>query len=93
MLNRFERDTLKEIERQITAADPELATRLRCAKHRLPRVRRRRRRTSARALIKLLVVLTAGLLVLGLLACAVLVAAFAAVLWRLREFRITHQEW
>jgi hypothetical protein len=37
MLDRFERDKLREIEHQISAADPELAAFLRGAQGRLPR--------------------------------------------------------
>lgn len=92
MLDRFERDTLRGIEQRITAADPELAALLRSAERRLPRARRRRRRTGLRVLIALLMLLTVGLLVLGLPASALLAATVAAVLWPLREFRITHLE-
>jgi hypothetical protein len=81
MLDRFERDKLREIEHQISAADPELAAFLRGAQGRLPRPRSR---IGLRVLVALLVLLTAGLLVLGLLASALVVSTVAAVLWRWR---------
>jgi fatty acid desaturase len=88
MLDRDERDRLREMERQITAADPELAARLRDGQRRLPRARTT---TRLRVMIALLLLLTVVLLVLGLTAPALAVAAVAAGLWLLRGFRITHQ--
>jgi|tagenome__1003787_1003787.scaffolds.fasta_scaffold20512599_1 hypothetical protein len=89
MLDRFERDTLREIERQISAADPELAAEMRTGQQRLVRAGNR---TWLRMMIALLVLLAAVLLVLGVPASASTVAAVAAGLWWLRRFRITHQE-
>jgi hypothetical protein len=89
MLDRFERDTLNEIERQITAADPRLAAHLRSGQQRLARTGTR---TWLRMMIALLVLLAVALLVLGVPASASAVAAIAAGLWWLRGCRITHQE-
>ena len=89
MLDRFERDTLNEIERQITAADPELAAHLRSGQQRLARTGTR---TWLRMMIALLVLLAVALLVLGVPASASAMAAIAAGLWWLRGCRITHQE-
>jgi Flp pilus assembly protein TadB len=83
MLDRDERDKLREIERQINGADPELAACLRHGQRRLPRASTRTR--LLRVMIALLVLLTAVLLVLGLPAGALAVAAVAAVLWWLRR--------
>jgi uncharacterized membrane protein HdeD (DUF308 family) len=89
MLNRFERDTLREIERQITAADPELAAAMRTGQQRLARAGTR---TWLRMMVALLMLLAVGLLVLGVPASASVVAAVAAGLRWLRGGRITHQE-
>ena len=89
MLDRFERDTLSEIERQITAADPELAAEMRTGQQRLARAGTR---TRLRMMIALLVLLAVALLVLGVPASASAVAAVAAGLWWLRGCRIIHQE-
>ena len=89
MLDRFERDALSEIERQITAADPELAAELRTGQQRLTRAGTR---TWLRMMIALLVLLAAALLVLGEPAGAAAVAAVAAGMWWLRGYRFTHQE-
>jgi hypothetical protein len=89
MLDRFERDTLSEIERQITAADPELAAELRTGQQRLARAGTR---TWLRMMIALLVLLAVVLLVLGVPASASAVAAVATGLWWLRGCRIIHQE-
>ncbi|HVI38007.1 MAG TPA: DUF3040 domain-containing protein [Gaiellales bacterium] len=89
MLDRFERDTLSEIERQLTAADPELAAEMRTGQQRLARAGTR---TWLRMMIALLVLLAVGLLVLGVPASAAAVAAVAASLWWLRGCRITPQE-
>jgi uncharacterized membrane protein YqaE (UPF0057 family) len=89
MLDRFERDTLSEIERQITAADPQLAAKLRTGQQRLARAGTR---TWLRMVIALLVPLAAVLLVLGVPASASAVAAVAAGLWWLRGYRFLHQE-
>jgi len=78
MLDRFERDTLSEIERQLTAADPELAAEMRTGQQRLARAGTR---TWLRMMIALLVLLAVGLLVLGVPASAAAVAAVAASLW------------
>lgn len=64
MLDRDERDKLREIERQINAADPELAAYLRDGQRRRPRASTRIR--LLRVMIALLVLFTAVLLVLGL---------------------------
>jgi len=88
MLDRFERDTLSEIERQITAADPQLAAKLRTGQQRLARAGTR---TWLR-MIALLVPLAAALLVLGVPASAAAVAAVAPVLRWLRGYRFLHQE-
>ena len=89
MLDRFERDTLSEIERHITAADPDLAAHLSGGQRRLARAGAQ---TGMRIMIALLVLLTPMLLVLGLPARALAVAAVAGGLWRLRGCRIKHQE-
>jgi hypothetical protein len=89
MLDRFERDTLNEIERQITAADPDLAAELRTGQQRLASAGTR---TWLRMMIALLVLLAAALLVLGVPASASAVAAVAGGLWWLRGYRFTHQE-
>jgi DUF3040 family protein len=89
MLDRFERDTWSEIERQLTAADPELAAEMRTGQQRLARAGTR---TWLRMMIALLVLLAVGLLVLGVPASAAAVAAVAASLWWLRGCRITPQE-
>jgi hypothetical protein len=87
MLDRFERDTLSEIELHFTAADPDLAARLRGGQRRLAGAGAR---TGLHVMIALLVLLTLMLLVLGLLAGALAVASVAGGLWRLRGCRITH---
>ena len=89
MLDRFERDTLSEIERQITAADPELAADLRTGQQRLARAGAR---TGLRTMIAILVLVAVVLRVLGVPASASGVAAVAAALWWLRGWRFTHQE-
>jgi hypothetical protein len=89
MLDRSERDTLSEIERQITAADPEFAAELRIGQQRLARAGTR---TWLRMMIALLVLLAVVLLVLGVPASASAVATVAASLWWLRGCRIIHQE-
>ena len=73
MLDRHEHDRLREIERQISAADPELAALLR--DHWRPR------RLYLRVTVVLLVLLAVALLVLGLPGSAVLVGAVAAATW------------
>jgi hypothetical protein len=89
MLDRFERDTLREIERQITAVDPQLAALLRGGQR---RVAGTGTRTGLRVTIALLMLLVVVLLTLGVTAGALAVAAVAGALWCLRGFRITHQE-
>jgi Flp pilus assembly protein TadB len=83
MLDRDERDKLREIERQINAADPELAAYLRDGQRRRPRASTRIR--LLRVMIALLVLFTAVLLVLGLPTGGLAVAAVAAGLWWLRR--------
>jgi Protein of unknown function (DUF3040) len=81
MLDRDEREALREIERQIAAADPNLAALLR-GERSLPGTATR---TCMRAVLVLLVVLVVALLVLGLPAGALAVAAITAGLgwsWR-----------
>jgi DUF3040 family protein len=85
MLNRDERDRLIEIEQQISAADPELATLLRSHRRYA-----RHKRIRMRVLIALLVLLTVMLLVLGLPGSAMAVGAITVALWRLRGFRMIH---
>jgi Protein of unknown function (DUF3040) len=88
MLDGFERDSLREIERQIAAADPQLAAFLRGDQR---RVAGSGTRTGLRTTIALLMLLVVALLTLGVTAGALAVAAVAGALWRLRGFRITHQ--
>jgi hypothetical protein len=83
MLDRDERDKLREIERQINAADPELAAYLRDGQRRRPRASTRIR--LLRVMIALLVLFTAVLLVLGLPTGGLAAAAVAAGLWWLRR--------
>jgi Flp pilus assembly protein TadB len=81
MLDRDEREALREIERRIAAADPDLAAMLRGERS----LSRAGTRSCLRAALGLLVLLVVGLLVLGLPASALAVAAVAAGLgwmWR-----------
>jgi Flp pilus assembly protein TadB len=77
MLDKDERETLRVIERQISAADPDLAALLR-GERSLPGTATR---AWMRAALGLLVVLTVMLLLLGLPAGALAVAAVTAGLW------------
>ena len=89
MLDKSERDTLSEIERRVTAADPELAARMPSGQRRLAGTGNR---TGLRIMVALLALLAGALMVLELPASAVAVAAVAAGMWRLRGCRIIHQE-
>lgn len=77
MLDKDERDALREIEREITAADPDLAALLRGERS----LARAATRTCLRAGLALLVLLVVVLLALGLPASALAVAAVTAGLW------------
>ena len=77
MLDRDEREALREIERQIAAADPDLAALLRGERS----LAGTATRTCMRAALGLLVLLVVMLLALGLPASAVAVAAVVAGLW------------
>jgi hypothetical protein len=77
MLDKHELNALHEIERQITAADPDLAALLRGERS----LARAATRTCMRAVLVVLVLLVVALLVLGLPASAVAVAAVTAGLW------------
>jgi hypothetical protein len=77
MLDKDERETLSVIERQISAADPDLAALLR-GERSLPGTAKR---SCMRAALGLLVLLTVTLMALGLPASALAVAAVAAGLW------------
>ena len=81
MLDRDEREALQEIERQIAAADPDLAALLRGERS----LAGKATRTWLRAVLVLLVLLVVGLLALGLPASALAVAGITAGLgwmWR-----------
>ena len=86
MLDRYERDILRGIERQISSADPDLAALLRDQRH-LAQTRLRSR--LRRVVIVLLAVLVVGLLVLGLPGSAVLVALVAVAVWWLGRCHVT----
>jgi Protein of unknown function (DUF3040) len=86
MLDRYERDILREIERHVSAADPGFAARLR-DQRRLTRLRIGTR--VRRAMIIMLVVLTVGLIVLGLPGSAVVVAMVAGCVWWLGRCPVT----
>jgi Flp pilus assembly protein TadB len=77
MLDKDERDTLREIERQVTAADPDLAALLRGQRG----LARAATRNCVRGVLALLVLLIVALLFLGLPASALPVAAVTAGLW------------
>ncbi len=77
MLDKDERDALLEIERQITAVDPDLAALLRGERG----LAGTATRICLHALIGLLVLLVVMLLVLGLPAGALAVAAVVAGTW------------
>jgi hypothetical protein len=79
MLDRDEREALREIELRIAAADPDLAALLRGERS----ILRTGTRTCLRAVLGLLVLLVVALLALGLPASALAVAAVAAALgWK-----------
>jgi Protein of unknown function (DUF3040) len=88
MLDRDEHATLRRIEWQIAASDPEFATVLRDGQRRLPKARSRPRRP---VLIVLLVLLTIGLLLLRLPGSAVDVAVLTAGVWWMRRCRISQE--
>ena len=88
MLDRDEHATLRRIEWQIAASDPEFATVLRDGQRRLPKARSR---TGRPVLIILLVLLTVGLLVLRLPGSAVDVAVLTAGVWWVRRCRIIQE--
>ena len=77
MLDKDERNALREIERQIAAADPDLAALLRGERS----VARTGAQTCLRGALGLLVLLTVALLVLGLPASALATAGVTAGLW------------
>jgi Flp pilus assembly protein TadB len=85
MLDRSERDRLRQIESTLEATDPELAARLRHGQRRLPRAGRASGKTVPAVL---LVVLAVVLLVLHLPISAVEVAALAVALWWFRKERV-----
>ena len=86
MLDRYERDTLREIERHMSAADPDFAARLR-DQRRFSRFRLGTR--LRRAMIVMLVLLTIALVVLGLPGSAVIVAMVAVGVWWLGRCSVT----
>jgi hypothetical protein len=88
MLERHERDTLGEIERQITATDPGFAARLRAGGRRFPRTAYRLRV----ALVILLALLAVALLMLALPGKAAALVAVAAAVWRLRRWSVAVME-
>jgi Flp pilus assembly protein TadB len=77
MLDKDERNALREIELQIAAADPDLAALLRGQRGLAPAAIR----TCLRCALALLVLLTVAMLVLGLPASALATAAVTAGLW------------
>lgn len=82
MLDRDERQALQEIERQIAAADPDLAALLRGERS----LAGTATRNCLRAVLLLLVLLVVGLLALGLPAGALAVTGVTAGLgWRWRH--------
>jgi hypothetical protein len=86
MLDRYERDILREIERHMSAADPDFAARLRDQRRfTRPRIGTRLRR----AMIALLLLLTVALVVLGLPGSAVIVAMVAVGVWWLGRCPVT----
>ena len=87
MLNRDEHDTLRQIELDLGAADPEFAALLRKGQRRLSRFCRRK--LLQQALIALLLLLTCVLLMLGLPGSALAVGVLAAGGWWLRRWPIT----
>ncbi|TWF81502.1 DUF3040 family protein [Pseudonocardia hierapolitana] len=77
MLDKDERNALREIEREIAAADPDLAALLRGQRGLAPAGTR----ICLRGALALLVLLTVAMLVLGLPASALATAAVTAGLW------------
>jgi Protein of unknown function (DUF3040) len=88
MLDRDEHHTLRQIEQNLAAGDPEFAALLRGGQRRLPRTRRRK--LLQRALIALLLLLSYALMVLGLPSSALVLVAVAASMWALRRWPFTH---
>jgi hypothetical protein len=89
MPDRDEHDTLRQIELNLAAADPEFAALLRTGQRRLPRPHRRT--VVRRTLLALLVLLAYASLVLGLPSSALAVAALATGIWALGRWPIQHQ--
>ena len=89
MLDGSERDMLRQIERRLAAADPDLADRMRDGQRRLPRTRTQ---VILHVVIVLLMLLAVVLVVLGMLANAVALVAVAACLWGSRRWRIIYQD-
>ncbi|TQM45532.1 DUF3040 domain-containing protein [Pseudonocardia cypriaca] len=81
MLDKDEREALREIERRMSAADPDLAALLSSG-------RTRTRRRCQRTVLGLLAVLVVVLLVLGLPGCAFVVAGTGAGLWWAWGYRL-----
>jgi hypothetical protein len=88
MLDRDEHHTLRQIELNLAAGDPEFAALLRGGQRRLPDSRRRK--LLHRALFALLLLLSYLLMVLGLPSSALALVAVAAGMWTLRRWRFTH---
>jgi hypothetical protein len=88
MLDRGEHHTLRQIELNLAAADPEFAALLRSGQRRL--LRYRRRKLLQRALIALLLLLSYMLVVLGLPSSALALVAVASGMWTLRRWPIIH---
>jgi Flp pilus assembly protein TadB len=89
MLDGSERDMLRQIERRLAAADPDLAHRMRDGQRRLPRTRTQ---VILHVVIVLLMLLAVILVVLGMLANAVALVAVATCLWGSRRWRIICQD-
>jgi Protein of unknown function (DUF3040) len=88
MLDRDEHQTLRQIEQNLAAGDPEFAALLRGGQRRLSPSRRRK--LLQRALIALLLLLSYALMVLGLPISALALVVVAAVMWALQRWRFTH---
>ena len=80
MLDGSERDMLRQIERRLAAADPDLADRMRDGQRRLPRTRTKVI-LHVVVVVVLLMLLAVVLVVLGMLANAVALVAVATCLW------------
>ena len=89
MLDGSERDMLRQIERRLAAADPDLADRMRDGQRRL---RRTRTQVVLHVVIVLLMLLAVILVVLGMLANAVALVAVATCFWGSRRWRIICQD-